>query len=99
MFVPDTIHTTTSNLFPFPFRRLEILLISRIDPEQFTEGFRFEMNCPRLFTFIRPHLKPFIHILLGSLQSSTLRMVRLNVLDEIFCVFPIGFIGLVHDAF
>ena len=45
-------------------------------------------------TNLRSHLQPFIHVLLGSLQRGTLRMLLLNILDEVFRVFPVCLIGL-----
>ena len=46
MLVPDTIHPTSGDLLPLPFRRLKIILIVGIDAEQLTESFRLEVNCP-----------------------------------------------------
>ena len=97
--VADAIPAAPFDLRPLPLWGLEIILVVRLNAKQLTECLRLCLNRPCRQTLIDANLKPFIGVLFRLFQRRTLWMCFFEILQKIFCMLPVGLIGIEGENF
>ena len=99
MFISNCIPPASGDVFPVPFRRLIIIFIIGTYAVILPQRFRLEVHCRRRHSLCLTLLQPFIHIFFCTFHRSAFRIFLLNILDEIFYMFPIAFVGIKRKNF
>ena len=92
--VQYTLHILTS-----PLGRIEVVLIARPDIVKFTEGLGLQLNRPGGQVLLRPRLEPLIGILLRLIQSCALRIMFMDICQEVLDVFPVALVSVMRKNF
>ena len=90
--IPHPIPATPLDVLPVPLGRLEIVFVIRRDPVQLPHGLGLQLHRPGGQALVYSDLQPLIDILFCAFQRSTFRVVLLDVLDKILCVFPVALV-------